>query len=129
MLADRGIVLVYSVDFYQDESGKEPVFEYMLTLFRKNDKDSRIKLQKIQDYIRTLKEHGTYAGEPYIKHLDGPIWELRPLRDRITFAPWIDGGFLLLHRFMKSTRKTPQREIEYAKRLLANFYERRETNE
>ncbi len=30
-------------------------------------------------------EHGTAAGEPYVKHLDGEIWELRPLRDRILF--------------------------------------------
>ncbi len=35
------------------------------------------------DYIKALKEYGLQLKEPYIKHLDGEIWELRPLRDRI----------------------------------------------
>jgi len=35
-----------------------------------------------------LKNRGTMIGEPFIKHLEGEIWELRPLRDRILFAAW-----------------------------------------
>lgn len=61
---------------------------------------------------------------PYVEHLDGEIWELRPLRNRILFAGWTDGGFVLLHHFLKKTRKTPKREIEQAKRELADFKER-----
>ena len=38
------------------------------------------------DYIELLSQHGTRAGQPYIKHLDAEIWELRPLRDRILFV-------------------------------------------
>ena len=68
------------------------------------------------------------AGEPYIKHLDGPIWELKPLRDRILFASWVDGGYVLLHHFMKTTQKTPVREIKQAKRRLADMI-RRNSNE
>ena len=45
-------------------------------------------------------------GEPFIKHLEGDIWELRPLRDRILFAAWLDDGFILLHHFVKKTQKT-----------------------
>ena len=68
--------------------------------------------------------YGTQIGEPYVKHLDGEIWELRPLRDRILFAAWYNGGFILLHTFMKTTQKTPAREIEKAKRELADIIER-----
>ena len=46
------------------------------------------------------------AGQPYIKHLDAEIWELRPLRDRILFVAWLDGSFVLLHPFVKKTQKT-----------------------
>ena len=74
---------MYKIFFYRDRNGNEPVAEYIAELARKNDKDSRIKLGKIRDYIKVLSEYGTQAGEPYIKRLDGEIWELRPLRDRI----------------------------------------------
>jgi ribosome-binding protein aMBF1 (putative translation factor) len=40
------------------------------------------------------------------------------------FAAWIDGGFVLLHHFMKKTRKTPRKEIERAKRELRDFQDR-----
>lgn len=33
-------------------------------------------------------EYGTAAGETYVKHLDGEIWELGPLGDRILFFAW-----------------------------------------
>lgn len=114
--------------FYRNKSGKEPVYEYLQELSRKKDKDSRVKLTKIQDYIKILEIYGTRAGEPYVKHLDGEIWELRPLKNRILFAAWTKNGFVLLHHFMKSTQKTPKREIEKAKRELYDFKKRSEIN-
>ena len=51
-------------------------------------------MHKIQDYLTMLKIEGTMIGEPFIKHLEGEIWELRPLRDRILFAAWLDDWFL-----------------------------------
>lgn len=74
---------MHKVYFYKDKNGSEPVAEYIAELSKRSNKDSRIKLNKIRDYVKVLSEHGTQAGEPYIKHLDGEIWELRPLRDRI----------------------------------------------
>lgn len=117
------------VYFYKDSTGHEPVAEYIADLARKKDKDSRIKLNKIREYIKVLSEYGTQAGEPYIKHLDGDIWELRPLRDRILFVGWANGCYILLHQFMKKTQKTPPREIEKAKRELADLIERGEKYE
>ena len=93
----------------------------MRELSKKKDKDSRIKLTKIQDYINILATYGTRAGEKYVKHLQGEIWELRPLRDRILFAAWTGKTFVILHYFMKTTQKTPKEEIEKAKRELAEI--------
>lgn len=120
---------MHQIFYYRDRSGKAPVEEYLTKLAAKKDKDSRIKLNKIRDYVKTLSEHGTQAGEPYIKHLDGDIWELRPLRDRILFVGWTNGSYVLLHQFMKKTQKTPVREIEKAKRELADLIERGVNNE
>ena len=121
--------MVHNIYFYKDKNGNEPVLEYMRELASKKGKDSRIKLNKINDYIELLSQHGTRAGEPYIKYLDAEIWELRPLRDRILFVAWIDGSFVLLLHFMKKTQKTPKREIEQAKRELADLKERGLDNE
>lgn len=120
---------MYKIEFYRDKNGKEPVIEYMRKLAHKKDKDSRIKLNKINDYIEALRVYGTVIGEPYIKHLEDEIWELRPLRDRILFVAWNNGSFVLLHQFTKKTRKTPVREIEKAKRELADLKERSIHNE
>lgn len=120
---------MYKIHFYRDKSGKQPVLEYMKELKQKKDKDSRIKLNKINDYIQSLSVYGTVIGEPYIKHLDGDIWELRPLRDRILFVAWSSGSFVLLHHFMKRTQKTPAREIDKAKKELADLKERGIDNE
>ena len=69
-------------------------------------------------------------GEPTIKKLKGTdIWELRPIKDRILFAYWQDNTFILLHYFIKKTQKTPRREIEQAKRNLADYRERVKNDE
>ena len=64
-----------------------------------------------------------------MKHLDGEIWELRPLRDRILFAGVVGGKFVLLHQFLKKTQKTPKREIEQAKKELEDYLERSDSDE
>lgn len=115
---------MYKIYFYKDKSGNEPVLEYLKELAEAGDKDSRIKLNKIRDYVKALSTYGLQLREPYIKHLDGDIWELRPLRDRVLFVAWDNGGFVLLHQFMKKTQKTPAREIDKAKREFADLKER-----
>jgi len=121
--------VVFKINFYRDTAGKEPVREYLEFLNARSDKDSRIKLNKIRDYMKILSEHGTRAGEPYIKHIEGDLWELRPLRDRIFFIGWDGDRFILLHHFTKKTQKTPKREIEQAKRNMYDFIERSNENE
>ena len=76
----------------------------MYELKSKTDKNSRIQLQKLSDYIDILRQYGLDAGEPYIKHLKDKIWELRPQRNRVLFVTWENDRFVLLHTFVKKTR-------------------------
>lgn len=115
---------MYSIKFYRDKNGNEPLKEYLKELGNKTDKNSRININKIRDYIKALSEYGTNAGEPYIKHLDGEIWELRPLRNRILFFAYDGKQFVLLSYFIKKTQKTPKKEIEKAKKLMNDYIER-----
>lgn len=120
---------MHEIYFYKDPQGHEPVLEFIKELSHKNDKNSRINFNKINDYIEMLSKYGTQIGEPYIKHLEGELWELRPLRNRIFFVTWIDGNYVLLHHFLKKTQKTPKREIDQANRELAILLERERENE
>ena len=115
---------MYQIYFYKDRNGVEPVAEYLEKLSQQKGKDARIKLTKIRDYVKSLSEYGTYVGEPIVKHLDGEIWELRPLNNRVLFAAWTGKSFVLLHHFVKKTQKTPKREIETARRRLQDYKER-----
>ena len=115
---------MYDIEIYENENGRSEVKEYIRGLKEKNNKDSRVKFEKIIAYIRMLKEYGLSLGEPYIKHIQNEIWELRPLRDRILFGTYENNKFILLTVFIKRTQKTPKKEIEKAKRYL-NFYEKR----
>lgn len=120
---------MYTIRFYKDKDGKEPLKEYLQALGTKNDKTSRINFNKIRDYIKTLSVHGTRAGEPFVKHLSGEIWELRPLRNRILFFGYDGQQFILLSHFIKKTQKTPTSEIEKAKKLMDDYVERSTTDE
>ena len=80
--------------------------------------------EKILTYIGALAKYGTRIGKPYVKHIDGEIWELRPLGNRIFFFYYKDNKFVLLHHFIKKTQKTPPKEIEKAKNNLKDFIER-----
>ena len=62
------------------------------------------------------------------KHIEGSIWELRPLRNRFLYAYYEEGIFVVLHYFIKKTQKTPRRELERAKRNLEIYRSRREAN-
>ena len=114
---------MYQIRFYRKKNGESPVEDYIRKLASQKGKDSRINLGKIRDYIKVLQEHGTRAGEPFVKKVDDKedIWELRPLGNRIFFVAWINETFVLLHVFQKKTQKTPRREIEQAKRNRDDF--------
>jgi phage-related protein len=120
---------VYRIKLYADAQGNQPIKEYLADLAAKTDKDSRVKISKIDYYFQALREYGTRAGEPFVKHIDGDIWELRPLRDRFFFFAWQGDKFVLLHHYIKKTQKAPAKEIAQAKRNLKDFIERSKNDE
>ena len=120
---------MYRIKIYKDSNGEQPIKKYLTQLAENTDKDSRIKLNKIDFYLEALRKFRTRAGEPFVKHIDGNIWELRPLRDRFFFFGWQGNYFVLLHHFVKKTRKTPPDEIAQAKRNYKDFIERSQNDE
>ena len=121
---------MFEVEFYKDKNGEEPIKKIIDELLKKmsTSKEDRVRVKKILTYINALANWGTRAGLPYMKHIEGNIWELRPLRDRIFFFYQNDNVFVLLHHFIKKTQKTPKKEIEQAKRNMLDHLERRANN-
>lgn len=112
---------MYDIEIYIDKNGNSEIKEYIKYLKQKDSKDNKIKFNKIVAYIKMLQKRGLSLGEPYIKHLDSNIWELRPLKDRILFVYYDNNKFILLNIFKKKTQKTPIREIKKAKKLFKDY--------
>lgn len=117
---------MFTVIVYEDAHGHSDIKDLLEDLHKRaeSSKDARVNFTKITAYIDALEEMGTRIGEPVTKHLDGEIWELRPLSNRILYACYDRDTFLLLHHFVKKSRKTPVREIEKAKREIEDFRRR-----
>ena len=76
--------------------------------------DIRASFRRI---VEMIAAHGLERmREPYVKHLDGPVWEMRMKgRDGTARAAYITatGRVVVVHVFPK---KTPRREIQTALR-------------
>jgi len=107
----------YKVKFYCSSYNQEPVKDYLLALSLKE----RQKINKFLDY---LQQCDAYLNEPYSRHIIGKIRELRidlaRRRHRIFYFTFINKTIILLHAFLKRTKKTPWSEINKA---LSNYLE------
>ena len=119
---------MFDIEFYEDSGGNSDLTSFISQLCEKSKttKDARIVFTKIVAYLNILQEKGTAAGMPMLRHLQDEIWELRPVSYRILFAKVEPNGFILLHHFRKTTKRTPRNEIEKAKRELADYMRRKQ---
>ena len=111
----------FTVIAYEKEDGESPVEDFINAL----DVKMRAKMYGL---LSILQEKGNSLREPYSKHLDDGIWELRPGNNRVLYFFFEKDTFVLLHHFRKKTQKTPPREIEKAKSERADYLSRKETS-
>ena len=79
-------------------------------------RDIRAGFERI---VHLIVSHGLErTREPYVKHLEGPVWEMRMRgKDGIARAAYVTAvgqRVVVVHVFVKKTEKTPRREIEMA---------------
>lgn len=122
---------MYTVEFYEDKNGVSEVRDYFMKLAKEaeTDKNARINKNKIFSYVRALEEYGTRIGNPIVKHIDGNLWELRPLSNRIFFFYWKDNKFVLVHYYIKKSQKAPKKEIKKAMSNIKDWLERNSWHE
>lgn len=116
----------FTVLFYEDSKGNKPVEEFLVQL----DKKMRAKLLGL---LEVLQENGYQLREPYSKHLEDGIFELRGKFGsditRIVYFFYNNGEIILTNGFIKKTQKTPRKEIEITKKRRKDFLSRRNQNE
>ena len=95
--------------FYKSGSGNEPVKEWIKSLPKKNRKMIGADILTVQL---------TWPiGKPLVDSLGQGLWEIRTRLENViarTIFCVIDGEMILLHGFIKKTRKTPPNEINLA---------------
>jgi len=107
---------ILTVVFYRTEAGREPVREWLVSL-------SREARKTIGEDIKTA-QFGWPLGMPLIRKLEPGLWEVRSGIEqgiaRVIFT--VEGATLiLLHAFVKKSRKTPLNELNTARRRLASL--------
>lgn len=107
---------VLDVVFYRTEAGNEPVREWLKSLPREDRK-------VVGEDIKTA-QYGWPLGMPLIRKLERGLWEVRSSINtgiaRVLFTVH-DNLMILLHGFVKKSQKTPQTELNTARRRLNNL--------
>ena len=97
------------ISFFTYVNGCSPVEEAI-------DKLSSEEQLSIDDWIEKLRVRNTSAREPLASHLEKGLWELRANRYRLIYCVDSDRCIIFLHMFRKTTRKTPQKAINIARK-------------
>jgi phage-related protein len=102
----KGIIgkLAWSVEFLNEEV-REALDDF--------PPDMRASFQRI---VELIQSHGLErVREPYGKHLEGPLWEMRMTGKsgiaRAVYVTAVGKRIIVVHVFVKKTQTTPRREI------------------
>lgn len=112
---------MFNVEFYEREDGDTPVENFL------NSLDIKMR-NKILMILNVLQEKGNQLREPYSKHLEDGIFEVRGKVGsdiaRVLYFFYYNGKIIVTNGFVKKTQKTPRKEIELAKKYRKEYLER-----
>ena len=113
----------FKIIFYETPNGKKPVYDFLESL------DDKLQAKTFA-LIDVLQDKGNALREPYTKHLDDGIFELRcKLGKNLTrtlYFFYTGSKIVLTNGFVKKTSKTPSNVIDLAKKYRADFISRQE---
>lgn len=109
------------IKFYEDQTGRVPVKEFLDGL------DIKMR-QKMLRSIQALQDMGISLRMPLSESLEDGIFELRAKSgtniSRVMYFFIIGNQAVLTHGFIKKTQKTPRRELQRAKEIRADYFRR-----
>ena len=108
----------FVIIFYKKDDGSEPAKEFLDGL------DNKMRAKMIRT-VELLRDYGYELREPYSKHLNDGIFELRAKVStditRVLYFFVSGRKAILTHGFVKKTQKTPQSEIEKAENYRRDY--------
>ena len=111
----------FKLIFYETEDGTVPFCTFMDSV----DSGHRSKILRDLDL---LEKYGNNLREPYTKHLEDGIFELRSIFghniSRSLFFFYTGNNIIITHGFIKKTRKTPIKELDKAKKYRNDWIRR-----
>ena len=115
----------FDISFYDKEDGSKPAEDFI------TDLPPKMKAKVIRA-VGMLKSNGTDLREPYSKHLEDGIFEIRAQVgtdiSRVLYFFIVGKKVILTHGFIKKTTKTPPSEIARAKKYRTEYLSRKEHN-
>ena len=116
----------FLVEFYKKGNGECPVAEFLDHL------DVKISC-KLSGLIMLLERNGNDLREPYSKHIEDGIFELRVKQGsnivRVLYFFILGRKIIITNGFVKKTNKIPQKEIKLAKKFRSEYLRRGEIDE
>ncbi len=116
----------FEVEFYTKDNGEKPARDFILGL------DTKMRA-KVLGIINVLEEKGNQLREPYSKHLDDGIFEIRGKVGtditRVLYFFYSGKKIIITNGFIKKTQETPRHEIRLAKSYRKDYLERVKNNE
>ena len=113
----------FLVEFYEKCDGSHPAEDFIRSL------DKKMMARKY-GIIGILEEKGNLLREPYSKHIEDGIFEIRAKFgsdiSRVLYFFYIGRRIILTNGFIKKTQKTPITEIALAKKYRKDFISRME---
>lgn len=114
---------LFEVEFYKKSDGTYPAEEFILS----QDVKMRVKLFRL---LELLELKGNGLREPYSKSLSDGILEIRAIQGnnitRVLYFFVAGKKIILTNGFIKKAQKTPDNEIELAKKYKADYEHRKE---
>lgn len=105
------------VSFYKTDSGSEPVREWLLEVV--TDEERRIIGKDIK-----IVQFTWPVGMPLVEAFGNGLWQVRsilPKRIARVFFTFNKSEIVLLHGFIKKSKKTPKEDLELAAKRRKSF--------
>ena len=110
------------VVFYEDEEGNRPAEEFII-----NGLDEKTR-GKVYSMLRYLGRFWREIRRPYVDYIENELYELRVQfgrnRVRVIYAYMFDDYIVLLHSFMKRTRKITEEDKHISRKRMEDLRKR-----
>ncbi len=112
------------IKFYQKQSGKNPVAEFL------NDLPSD-EIARLAGCLKNVEELGFDSPRVQFRQIKGSLWEIKIKTSRSGYRFFYvciqKEVIVLLHAYKKQSQKAPKQEIELAEKRMMEVYENEST--